>query len=229
MSPSTDPTQPYLAYARRAADDWEVVVLDLRTGEPAAVVPVSGSFTWGGWDAPPVALSGDLVYVGLDDDITAVDWRTGEVTPTPLEGSRYPDISADRFLDLDNGSGDASVRVRDAGTGEVLLDLPDIGDNWASLSPDGSQVLVLPYFPMDEDGQIGALDGAVLYSVDTGQHTDLPASPVGGYGWTPSGAVISVDGAELTSCDLAGCESTPIPPEAVGAGTIRLGGMVNEA
>lgn len=229
VSASTDPTQPYLAYARRAADDWEVVVLDLRTGEPAAVVPVSGSFSWGGWDAPPVALSGDRVYVGLDDDVVAVDWRTGEVTPTALDGSRYPDINADRFLEVDNGRGDASVRVQDARTGEVLLDLPDIGDNWASLSPDGSQVLVLPYLPMGEDGQVGPIDGAVLYSVDTGQHLELPASPVGGYGWTPSGSVTSVNGEELTSCDLTGCESTPIPPGAAGAGTIRLGGMVNEA
>ncbi|SED24760.1 hypothetical protein SAMN04489844_4008 [Nocardioides exalbidus] len=227
VSPSTDPTQPYFAYAQPDGDAWRVVVLDLRTGAAAAVVQVDGSFTWGGWDAPPVSLSGDRVYVGLDDEIAVVDWRSGNVSSTPLDGSRYPDISADRFLDLDNGSGDASVRVVEALTGKVLLDLPDIGDRWASLSPDGSHVLVLPYMPVDENGQIGFLDGAVLYSVDTGDSNELPASPVGGYGWTPGGAVISVSGGELRACDLAGCSTTSIA--AGPAGTIRLGGVVNEA
>ncbi|KQV64997.1 hypothetical protein ASC64_14955 [Nocardioides sp. Root122] len=233
VSASTDPTQPYLAYAQPAGDAWEVVVLDLRTGEAVAVVPVRGAFTWGGWDAPPVALSGDHVYVGLDDDVAAVDWRTGDVTATPLPGSVYPDISADRFLQVVNrptarGIG-ASARISDARSGEVLLDLPDLGDKWASLSPDGSHVLVLPYMLVDDDGQIGRLDGAVLYSVDTGESTELPASPVGGYGWTPDGSVISVDDADLTQCDLAGCSTVPIAPGAARAGTVRLGGMVNES
>ena len=230
VSPSTDPTQPYLAYARPAAGEWEVVILDLRSGKPAAVVPVEGSFTWGGWDAPPVALAGDRVYVGLDDETVAVEWRTGKATPTPLGGSRYPDINADRFLQIDNSdSARTSVQVKDALTGEVLRDLPDVGDRWASLSPDGSQVLVLPYMPVDEDGQIGLLDGAVLYSVDSGRSAEIPASPTGGYGWTPDGSVISVAGAELTRCDLDGCDTMPIDPEVVSSGTVRLGGMVNEA
>ena len=230
VSPSTDPTQPYLAYARPAAGEWEVIILDLRNGKPTAVVPVDGSFTWGGWDAPPVALAGDRVYVGLDDATVAVEWRTGRTTATPLGGSRYPDINADRMLQIDNAvSASTSVQVKDALTGEVLRDLPDVGDRWASLSPDGSRVLVLPYMPVDEDGRIGLLDGAVLYSVDNGRSAEIRASPTGGYGWTPDGSVISVAGSQLTRCDLDGCATMPIDPEAVGSGTVRLGGMVNES
>jgi hypothetical protein len=233
VSPSTDPTQPYLAYAREGADDWEVVVLDLRDGKTAAIVPVAGAFTWGGWDAPPVALSGHRVYVGLDEEVVAVDWRTGEATSTDLPGSRYPDINADRYLQIENDTTDsglnATVRVLDATTGEALLDLPDVGDRFASLSPDGKYVLVLPYLPMDEDGQVGALDGAVLYSVDSGQSVDLPGSRLGGYGWTPTGSVISVNNGDLVLCALEGCATTPIDPRSWNGGTVRLGGMVNES
>src|SRR4051794_10139432 len=38
--PSTDPTQPYLAYAQRAAGVVQVVVLDVRDGSEVARVPV---------------------------------------------------------------------------------------------------------------------------------------------------------------------------------------------
>jgi hypothetical protein len=232
VSPSTDPTQPYLAYARKGAVDWEIIILDLRTGKPAATVPFEGAFTWGGWDAPPVALSGDRVYVGLDDGTLAVNWRTGETTATSLPASRYPDVNADRYLQVDNdtsgGALNATVQVLDATTGEVLLSLPDVGDRFASLSPDGKHVLVLPYLPMDEDGQVGALDNAVLYDVGTGDSVDLPASPQGGYGWTPDGSVISVDSEALTLCAFeTECVTTPLNPEASSNGTIRLGGMVN--
>lgn len=233
VSPSSDPAQPYLAYAREGEVDWEVVILDLRTGEAAAIVPVEGSFSWGGWDAPPVALSGDRVYVGLDDETLAVNWRTGVPTTTDLPASRYPDVNADRYLQVDNdisGSAlDATVQVLDAATGEVLLALPGVGDRFASLSPDGEHVLVLPYLSMDEDGQVGPLDNAVLYNVDNGQSVNLPASSQGGYGWTPDGSIISVDSNGLTLCAFEGCATTPINPAASSGDTIRLGGMVNES
>ncbi|KRF36511.1 hypothetical protein ASG94_03410 [Nocardioides sp. Soil805] len=238
VSPSTDPGQPYLAYARPASGDWEVVVLDLRSGEPAATVPVGGAFTWGGWDAPPVALVGDHVYVGLDDATVRVDWRSGEATTTPLPSSTYPAIEADRYLQIDyHSSADgsrmqSSVQVRDALSGETLLDLPDVGDRWASLSPDGEHVLVLPFMPVDGEGQIGRLGGAVLHSVDTGEEMPLPPSPVGGYGWTPDGLVFSVAGDSVTLCDpeRSSCSTTPLPSgPSTEDGTLRLGGMVNES
>lgn len=241
VSPSADPTQPYLAYARPVGGDseWEVVVLDLRTGRPAATVPVDGTFTWGGWDAPPVALSGDRVYVGLDDAVVAVDWRSGDASTTPLPASTYPDINADRYLQIDNGVSadgaemDVSVRVRDALTGETLLDLPHVGDRFASLSPDGEHVLVLPYMMIGEGGQIQRMSGAVLHTVDTGESMAIPDSPVGGYGWTPDGLVLSLTQDSATLCDAAeGTCSTSALDLGLTAddiGTVRLGGMVNES
>ncbi|PUA80880.1 hypothetical protein C7S10_10765 [Nocardioides currus] len=240
VSASTDPTQPLLAYARpgRGSGDWDVVVLDLESGEPVATVPVDGAFTWGGWDAPPVALEGDRVYLGLDDAMLAVDWHTGETTTTPLPTSTYPEINGDRYLSIDNGVSDdgtgldASVRVRDALTGETLLDLPDVGDRFASLSPDGEQVLVLPYLPVGDDGQVQEVPGAVLYTVATGEETTIPASPLGGYGWTPDGLVFSVAGDSTTLCEAgSGCTTTPLDLDLSDGevGTLRLGGMVNES
>lgn len=239
VSPSTDPTQPYLAFARagRGDADWDVVLLDLRDGSVAATVGVDGAFTWGGWDAPPVALEGNRVYLGMDDATLAVDWRTGAVTTTPLPSSTYPDIDADRYLSIDNGVTEdgmelnASVRVRDALSGETLLDLPDVGDRFASLSPDGEHLMVLPYLMIGGGGQIERMSGAVLYAVDTGARLELPPSPMGGYGWTPDGMVFSVTGDSTTLCGIdEGCSTTPLD---LGLGsaeldTLRLGGMVNE-
>lgn len=234
VSPSTDPTQPYLAYAREGDDtDWEVVVLDLRDGKAAAVFPVEGDFSWGGWDAPPVALSGDRVYVSLDEETVAVTWRTGESATAGVPGSSYPDIEADRFLQVENDvSGDeldATVRVLDAMTGEVLLELPGVGDRFASLSPDGRSVMVLPYLLMDDDGQVGPIEGAVLHDVEDGRSLGLPTSPPGGYGWSPDSGAISVGPDGLTRCSLDGCSTTPVNRGAFEGGTFRLGGMVNES
>ena len=236
VSPSTDPAQPYFAYARPDEDEWEVVVLDLTSGTPAAVVPVEGAFAWGGWDAPPVALSGDRVYVGLDDATVVIDWRTGETTATPLPSSTYPDIDADRYLQVENRvSADGielqvSVRVRDALTGDTLLELPDVRDRWASLSPDGERVLVLPYMNFDGDGQIQRLTDAVLYDVDTGDKLALPASPEGGYGWTPDGSIIYLSHDGIARCNIKTCSTQPIAEGLrLDEGTVRLGGIVNEA
>jgi hypothetical protein len=62
--PSTDPRQPYLAYADAASGEVQVVVVDVTTGAEAARVDVPGMSDWGGWEAPPVALDGEDVLVG---------------------------------------------------------------------------------------------------------------------------------------------------------------------
>ena len=239
VSPSTDPTQPYFAYARRGSEsDWEVVLLDLRDGTPAAIVPLDGDFTWGGWAAPPVALSGERVYVGLDDATVAVEWHTGEVTRTPLPASSYPDVNADRYLQVDNGVSDdgmelaARVQVRDALTGDTLFDV-DAGDRWASLSPDGRYVLILPYLLVGDRGQVQRTEGAKLHDITTGATMALPASEVGGYGWTPEGRLFSVTRHDVTMCDpqARACETRPLGADITDEdlATIRLGGVVNES
>ena len=90
---STDPGAPYLAYAETVDGTVEIVVRDLRDDSEAARVPMPGDFSWGGWPAPPVALSGDLVYVGTEDVARTVSWRTGEVAEVDTVRPGYPDVS----------------------------------------------------------------------------------------------------------------------------------------
>ncbi len=76
---STDPAQPYLAWAEVVDDTVNVVVLDVSTDEEVARVPVEGNFGWGGWAAPPVSIDGNFVYVGTNGDSIVVGWREGTV------------------------------------------------------------------------------------------------------------------------------------------------------
>ena len=127
-APSTDPTLPYLAYAEKRGavghDDWTVVLRDVRTGDVAATIPVDGSFSWGGWEAPPVALDGDHVYVALDDATLDVDWRTGEVQDAGhLPSSRFPSVTAGREV-LEDNRGDPGSVIEVATGKPVVSDLP---------------------------------------------------------------------------------------------------------
>jgi hypothetical protein len=131
--PSTDPTQPYLAYAEVTRGTIEVVVLDVTDGQEVARVPVPGAFSWGGWSAPPVSLDGDLVYVGTDDVLRVVDWRTGEVTANANLPAGYPDIHGGHAV---QEHGD-DLTVVDARSGDTLLTVPANGCGYLVLSPDG--------------------------------------------------------------------------------------------
>ncbi|MBE7325080.1 hypothetical protein IEQ44_10455 [Nocardioides sp. Y6] len=233
----TDAGQPYFSYARKAGQGWEVVVHDLRSGELTATVTVSGDFTWGGWDAPPVSLSGDVVWVGLDEETAAFDWRTGERVESALPGSLYPAVKGGRqvFETTNKRYETTGFEVKDARTGDVVLDVPVTAkrSTLGLLSPDGEALMMGPYLMHTEDDQIRDTRGMRVIDVASGRSTDLPASPVGGYGWTPDGHVFSVDGQQAVVCDpLAGeCTTTEL---SLGVspgdlGTLRLGGLVTDS
>ncbi|MEZ5093855.1 hypothetical protein [Nocardioides sp.] len=134
-APGADPSQPYLAFADRVGDgddSWRVVVYDVSADEEAASIPVQGRFTWGGWVAPPVALSGDHVYLGMDDGRVDVDWRAGTVSaPDPGGAATYPEIAGTHVLT--DGVAEPSRRqpagrehpavLHRPGTGQVILSL----------------------------------------------------------------------------------------------------------
>src|SRR5262249_35745206 len=119
--PSTDPTQPYLAWAKMNAGQIRVVVRNVRTDRNVAVVDVPGTFDWGGWAAPPVALVGNRVYVGTNDQTEVVNWRTGRArTSATVPGSRFPDVHGHHAI----VDGARATRVIDVTSGEVLLRVP---------------------------------------------------------------------------------------------------------
>ena len=116
--PSTDPDQPYLAYAEEVDEVVQVVVLDVRDGSEAARVPVPDAKKWGGWEAPPVSLDGDLVYVGTDDVQRVVDWRTGEVSTTDAVGPGFPNVRDGHAVMY----ADRGTSVVDVSDGSVIFD-----------------------------------------------------------------------------------------------------------
>jgi hypothetical protein len=220
---STDPNQPYLAYAETVDGTVEVVVHDLRTDREAARVPMPGDFRWGGWTAPPVSLGGDVVYVGTDGTAHAVNWRTGEVRETDAIPPGYPDVSAGRSLEEQRDG----LTVRDVATGEVLLEVPvDTTSVFGDLSLDGRFLRVVSYMGSEQP----PVD---VYAVEAGTKVtfDVDADLTG---WTAEGDLMGVseDGVVACGATTGDCETTPLDL-APGSGplqeTLKLGGATYES
>ena len=228
--PGTDPSLPYIAYAARGSDarHWHVVLRDVRTSTVVRTIDVEGAFTWGGWEAPPVALSGDHVYVGMDKATLDVDWRTGRVAHAAgLAASRMPTTAGGRDL-----SGDESpARVVDAQTGKTLLTIRfDDDRTFPRLSADGRHVLMSPTATCRDAAHCTLdADTATVYDVDTGARQRLRSLRYGSFGWTPTGRLLEVDNHRVETCDVDSgrCASTPVRLD--GTGPIRVSGNDNES
>lgn len=208
--PGVDPTQPHLAYAVVTGGTVEVVVHDVSTDEEVARVPVPDAKDWGGWSAPPVALTGDTVFVGTDDVARTVNWRTGEVAETDRIAPGYPNIAGGRAVEP---AGD-EITVVEVATGKVLLSVPR-GENYLQLSPDGR------YAAMNvADGRsvdVYDLEAGTKVTVD-GQSWD--------YGWSPDGDLFKVVKHHVVTCSTSTGECTTgevtIPKEGGGVAPTDL-------
>ena len=220
--PGTDPEQPFLAWAEQAGGGWDVVVLDVRDGSEVARVPVPDSFTWGGWEGPPVALSGDFVHVGVDDATIDVQWRTGEAEVSRvLPGSQMPTVAGGRTVVYDRG-GDG-VSVVDVNTGEVLLSRPHEGT--AATSP-SRPTAASPRSCSPEQ----AMAPGGVHRARPRHRPGASLRRVAGwdYGWTADGHLMTVGDDEVTVCPPLGgdCTSTPLD---VGKDEVRLAGRSYES
>lgn len=217
--PSTDPTQPYLAWATMSGGAIQVVVRDVTTDQDIATVDVPGTFSWGGWSAPPVALAGDLVYVVNDHETEVVNWRTGEATTTAVvPDSLFPDVHGDHVLVRHRDTS----QVLDLTTGEVLLDVPS--SFFVNLSPDGRFATVSGGLQPRTSGKFD------VYDVATGRAVGLPAAD-GGYGWTSDGdSVYRVEGSTLTICNAVSgsCRDATVPEVRQGT-QVRYPGILYES
>ncbi|RYU09372.1 hypothetical protein [Nocardioides iriomotensis] len=221
--PSTDATQPYLAYADDApgpGDLWDVVVLDVRDGSEVARVTVDGRFGQGGWEAPPVSLSGDHVYVALDSSTADVDWRAGTVGDAPVLGAGAPStVVGGRAVTYDSTSG---VTVVDVQTGDKLMAVPAKRTPYILLSPDGSIAkVVYQDSPTSEES-------FVLHDLDTGAEQTVDGA-AWDYGWTAAGDLLKVTAKEATVCPTfadGGCSAVPVD---LGKGELRIAGMSYES
>ena len=198
---STDPTQPYMAYALKTDDGFDVVVRDLRDDTEVARVAIPAGSTGGGWVAPPVSLSGDTVYVGTGPSPYAVDWRSGTAEKTDVIEPGMPNLHGGR----DVVSTRNEVAVVDVATGEKLLSTPvkRMEYAWYSLSPDG-RYAIRSFEDMRSSGMPDTTD---VYNVDTGEHVSLPR---GDYGWSGLGDLFTVSKDELTTCAAETGECTTV-------------------
>lgn len=220
--PATDPDQPVVAYAEAAGDGaWDVVVRDVARDEEVSRTTVDGDFGWGGWEAPPVELDGDLVYVGLDDRPAVVDWRAGRVVETPdgMAGSSVPSVAGG----LTVRSGRGTVDVVDVATGDVVFSTPDRGYPYIDLSPDGRFAKVVV-----QDESEG--DGFDVVDLGSGEVTRIDRAPWD-LGWTPAGNLVSVDldTGELTTCTVDGDACTTDPISGPTRGELKLAGLAYES
>ena len=226
--PGTDPGEPYLVYADATdrPDVWDVVVRDVRTGEVVETIPVPGAFTWGGWVAPPVALSGSHVFVGMDDATLDVDLASGAVTESAvLPGSTMPSVTGGREV-LEQRR-DRGASVVDVDTGRVLLRVEG-PDRFVTLAPGGRHAISVSWQTCTEDGECRFDDPvAEVFDLATGTSMEIDVSGAS-YGWTPGGDLLRVDGDSVDVCDPGSdeCFSTPVD---VDGRDLKLGGRSYEA
>jgi hypothetical protein len=218
--PGVDPTQPYLAYAVVTDGVVEVVMHDVSTDEEVARVPVPDAKTWGGWSAPPVSLSGDTVYVGTDDVMRTVDWRTGEVGTTDTVQPGFSDVSGGRAV----GYSEDELTVVDVESGDVLLSVTRNNFGWLQLSPDGR------FATVDTDSG-NATD---VYDIDAGTKVTIEGRSFD-YGWSPDGDLFKVAKRHVVTCDSGTGECTTgdltIPQEGGGVAPedLRYGNQTYES
>jgi hypothetical protein len=213
VEPASSPDSPLLAFARPAGAGYEAVVWDVDTDEQVAAVPFDGGLRWAGWAAPPVSMSGDVVYASVDGEVLAINWRTGAVEPLPgAPGSRWEEIRGDAWADEQSGR----VVVRDL-SGEELLIVPFEGD-WgeASLSPNGRYVVVIPEVDVPDEDEVPI----TLHEIASGESRDLPGDEFP-LGWTPDGHVLQLSGSAILSCTAIDQDCTTVG-QVDDPGSVRL-------
>jgi dipeptidyl aminopeptidase/acylaminoacyl peptidase len=221
--PSADPNEPYLAWATQQHGSIQVVVHDVSSDRDVARVDVPGTFSWGGWQAPPVALVGDQVYVGLDDRTEVVDWRTGATSVNrTLPGTELPDVRGTSAVVQRPGS----VQVVDVTSGTVLLDLPEPRGTFVDveLSPDGRFATTSDATSTDSPAPV------IVHDLERGTSARLPGSD-SDYGWSAGGGdLFRVEGHDLLGCDAESgeCHDSSVP-RLPGGGGVRYPGVLYES
>lgn len=222
--PGADAQADRLAYLTHDGPGYRVHVVQASTGREIATQRFVATYTWAGWDMPPIGLTGDHVVIGADDGQHVIDWRTGERLEN-VPGVQLPSTGGGRAL------GDLfGATTYEVETGTALRSTDDLtaadepgGEPWASneLSPDGRFVLTVGFGSLagsrpTEGAQVN------ITEVATGHRITLPGDSRT-YGWTPDGDLMRADATSTTTCDAATghCVDRTAPS---GAGRIHMAG-----
>ncbi|QIK77063.1 hypothetical protein [Nocardioides piscis] len=232
VGPATDPDEPVYALAEKSGNGFRAVVRDALTGDEVGSVPLP-DLPRSYWSVPPLALDGDVVYAGFENEAVAFDWRTGEEQPTEGLDGGIPDVRGGLALasgeKLVDGRLEMVVSVVDAATGASALVVPleDGEYGFGSLSPDGRFLRFTSETDPDPKGDFVEPTGVDVYDVDTGDRVTLEGDPYS-WGWTSAGSALLVSGAKVQVCDPAtgSCESETGPD--VGR-NLKVGGRTYES
>lgn len=225
VGPATDPDEPVYALAEKSGDGFRVVVRDATTGEEVGSRPLP-DLPMSYWSVPPLALDGDIVYAGFEQEAYAVNWRTGEMQQAAGLGGGMPEVRGGFALDYGEkaveGRLDLVVSVVDAATGATALVVPlEEGEyGFGTLSPDGK------YLRFSRESGASA-DGVDIYDVATQERVTLAGDPYA-WGWTSGGFAFRVTGDEVQVCDpvTSACETEATTHF---ANDVKLGGNTYES
>lgn len=220
----TEPDSPNLAYMDKSGDRFDVVVVDVDRGKEIARHPVEVDGEWGGWEAPPAAIDGDLVWVRFGGDATEVNWRTGQVRQVPGSGRVY-EIANGYYADWRKSEW-ILRRMKD---GVEVSRFAATEDIYAFFSPDGRWMKVWD----QDDGQGDKSKPTYLFDVVGGQRHSLPDGvSTSDFGWTPGGDLLVLDknGAVRICAPATGrCTDTGMDFEVGQDTVIKLGGNPYES
>lgn len=188
---TTDPDQPYLAYAQAVDGRLVVFVHDVATDERVARVDVGPTDD----DWFPLAMDGDHVYVqnGHDGGIFDVDWRAGTASESDLD-SAWDVVEGRTATYVDD-----HAAVVDVQTGDVLLEAD--GPGYFRLSPDGRYAELIKEDEEIDAEMSGEGAGLEVFDVSDGSSVTV-AGPSWDWAWSPDGTLFSLtDDGTLTTCD----------------------------
>jgi hypothetical protein len=231
VGPATDPDEPVYALAEKSGDGFRVVVRDATTGEEVGSVPLP-DLPMSYWDVPPLALDGDVVYAGFEDEAYAANWRTGEMQPAAGVDGGIPEVRGGLAVAYDEkaveGRLDLVVSVVEAATGATALVVPlEEGEyGFSSLSPDGKYLRFTPE-GMGRNGEYVEPDSVDIYDVATQERVNLTGD-VYSWGWTSGGSAFRVKATSLDICDpITGTCATETGPKV--GNDLRLAGNPYES
>jgi hypothetical protein len=215
--PGFEPDSSRFAYATQDSGRLEVVVHDVVSNRELARVVVLDHPVETGWEAPPVSIDGDVVWVRTGRGWTEVDWRTGATRAVPGTEDTY---------ELQNGHyavQRGSVWEVRAMSDQSLVGEVRTPEGWyAFFSPDGRLMRSFP----DDVPDAEAVPSAFVHDVAAGSRFEHAHA---GYdlGWTPDGNLLVLDGETVRVCEPLSDACTVRAFD--DTGTVRLGGAPYES